>query len=329
MGEMEVDFEFVSPMEEPANSFILAAEDHLTELYGAPDSQLPREVSCPPDGGHLIGWLSGIRVAGGGFTRHDERTAEIRRMYVVPEERSRGIARLLLTAIGLQRECMLNEGRRNRTSRPSITSGPMVVIDVYADVWCPFAHVGLRTFAMRRDESGRHDAIMRVRAWPLELVNGEPLDPQATAEHVRDLRREVAPDLFVGFDPQHFPRSTLPALAVAAAAYRHGDRTGEAVSLAIRDALFEQGSDISRSDVLQRIADAHGVYGTDEEDREAVLGDWQEGRSRGVRGSPHFFCGDLQAFCPALDITKDHEGRLHVERNTEALGAFLDACFRT
>lgn len=174
---------------------------------------------------------------------------------------------------------------------------------------------------------GRHDIIMRVRAWPLELVNGEPLNAQDTAEHVADLRREVAPDLFVGFDPQHFPASTLPALVVAAAAYRHDDQTGETVSLALRDALFEQGIDISRSDVLQGIANTHGVYGADERDRETVLADWTEGQARGVKGSPHYFCGDLEAFCPALDVTRDEEGHLHVERNTEVLGAFLDACF--
>jgi GNAT superfamily N-acetyltransferase len=99
MGLMDFQFQFSSPTEEPANSLIQAAEDHLTELYGAPDSQLPRGVFSPPDGGYLIGRENGRPVAGGGFTRHDSITAEIRRMYVVPQERSRGLARLLLTAI--------------------------------------------------------------------------------------------------------------------------------------------------------------------------------------------------------------------------------------
>jgi putative acetyltransferase len=96
---VEVDFQLTSPIEEPAASFLQAAEDHLTSLYGAPDSLLSRDVFCPPEGAYLIGWKSGIAVAGGGFTRHDATTAEIRRMCVVPDERGRGIGRLLLAAI--------------------------------------------------------------------------------------------------------------------------------------------------------------------------------------------------------------------------------------
>lgn len=99
MRFMNLEFRFCTPSEEPADSLIRAAEDHLTKLYGAPDSQLPRLVFSPPDGGYLVAWKDGMFVAGGGFTRHDPVTAEIRRMYVVPQERSRGIARLLLTAI--------------------------------------------------------------------------------------------------------------------------------------------------------------------------------------------------------------------------------------
>jgi len=99
MVPMDVVFQFSSPTEEPANSLIQAAEDHLPDLYGTPDSLLSRDVFSPPDGGYLIGWENAVHLAGGGFTHHDPTTAEIRRMYVVPEQRSRGIARLLLTAI--------------------------------------------------------------------------------------------------------------------------------------------------------------------------------------------------------------------------------------
>ena len=43
----------------------------------------------------------------------------------------------------------------------------------------------------------------------------------------------------------------------------------------------------------------------DESDSAGVLVDWHEGVRRGVLGSPHFFCGDTDVFCPSLDITKD------------------------
>lgn len=204
----------------------------------------------------------------------------------------------------------------------------MAVIEVYADIWCPFTHVGLRSVVRRREQLGRDDVIVRVLSWPLELVNGTPLDPMITADHVDDLRAQVAPDLFAGFDPEHFPRTTLPALAVAAAANRQDGRIGEAVSLALREALFERGLDVSQSDVLADVASAHGIASIDVEDDEAVQREWHEGESRGVKGSPHFFYGDINVFCPSLDISTDEEGHLRLRRNIELLNVFLADCFR-
>jgi predicted DsbA family dithiol-disulfide isomerase len=203
----------------------------------------------------------------------------------------------------------------------------MAVIEVYADIWCPFTHVGLRTVVRRRSELGRADVAIRVRSWPLELVNGAPLDVDATAAHVEELREQVAPNLFAGFDPNRFPRTTLPALALASAAYRKDDGTGEAVSLALRDALFEKGRDISRPDFLTNLAQTYGLNDGDAADVGEVLADWHQGESRGVKGSPHFFCGDVEAFCPSLIITKDEVGRVHIERSVEPLDAFLEECF--
>jgi len=201
-------------------------------------------------------------------------------------------------------------------------------IDVYADIWCPFAHLGLRSVVRRRNELGRGDVTVRVRAWPLELVNGQPLDPTTTAEHVGALRAQVAPDLFKRFDLHHFPTTSLPALALAAAAYRRDDTTGETLSLALRDALFEEGRDISDPAVLARVANVHGVGHPIPEDDKAVRSEWQQGKSRGVKGSPHFFCGEVEAFCPSLDIAKDGDGELHIRRNMETLDAFLAECFK-
>jgi predicted DsbA family dithiol-disulfide isomerase len=204
----------------------------------------------------------------------------------------------------------------------------LTAIDVYADIWCPFAHVGLRAVVRRRTELGRGDVVVRVKAWPLELVNRRPQDPAMMAEHIRALRAQVASDVFTDFDPAHFPTSSLPALALAAAAYRRGDRSGEAVSLALRNALYEEGRDISDPAVLTDIASVHGVGPVTADDENAVLADWEEGKSRGVKGSPHFFCGEADMFCPSLDITKDSDGELHIRRNMHALDALLAECFK-
>lgn len=96
---MDIEFLASSAADEPACVLLQAAEQVLTEMYGAPDTELRHELFSAPDGGYLIGWERSVAIAGGGFTRHDATTAEIRRMFVVPHARSRGVARLLLQAI--------------------------------------------------------------------------------------------------------------------------------------------------------------------------------------------------------------------------------------
>ncbi len=178
------------------------------------------------------------------------------------------------------------------------------MIEVFADILCPFTHLGLRRLVERRAEAGRTVPVLHVRAWPLELVNGEPLDGDFVGEEVVALREHVAPDLFGGFDSARFPSTSLPALTLVAAAYRRSARLGEQVSLALRDALFEEGVDIGTVDVLAEIAATHGLDAPEVEDRDAVTADLAEGRRRGVEGSPHFFLGSEGFFCPSLEITR-------------------------
>lgn len=200
-------------------------------------------------------------------------------------------------------------------------------LEVYADVWCPFAHVGLRAARVVRDQRATRPVPMVIRAWPLELVNGVAMDPTKTAEHVRELREQVAPELFVGFDQANFPSTSLPALALAARAYRVDESTGEAVSFALRDALFELGQDIADRGVLEELGGRFGVDLGPERDLDAVHEDWRSGQARGVKGSPHFFCANSNAFCPALDIERDAQGHLQLRRASSQLEAFLEECF--
>jgi 2-hydroxychromene-2-carboxylate isomerase len=204
------------------------------------------------------------------------------------------------------------------------TPGP--TIEVFADIWCPFTHVGLRTIEEQRARRGRTDVSIWVRAWPLELVNGAPLDPAVTKEHADDLRGQVAPNLFRHLDLDRFPRSTLDALALANRAYRTDLQVGERVSFALRDALFEEGRDISDRATLESVASDLGVVMPEESDRAGVLADWSEGVRRGVLGSPHFFCGDTDVFCPSLDITKDPIEGLSIVRDGSRLTEFLARC---
>lgn len=205
-------------------------------------------------------------------------------------------------------------------------SGAPEAIEVYADVWCTFAHVGLRMIAAQRSAAGREDVPIIVRGWPLELVNGAPMDPAKVMEHVHELQEHVAPHLFAHVDPDHFPTSTLGALALVECAYRHDVATGERAAFLVRDALFEQGRDIADAGVLASLADELGIEGPRPEDHAAVLARHEEGRRRGVIGSPHFFHGDRDAFCPSLDIQRTEHG-LVVHADTTALQEFLQRAF--
>ena len=89
-----------------------------------------------------------------------------------------------------------------------------MIVDVWADVVCPFTHVGLVRLTQRRDAAGT-DTRFRAHAWPLEWVNGRPLDPTFVAEEIAALRDQVAPELFAGFAVAAFPATSVPEIGRA------------------------------------------------------------------------------------------------------------------
>ena len=198
-------------------------------------------------------------------------------------------------------------------------------MEVFADVWCPFAHVGLTRLVQRRTQLAA-PPLLHVRAWPLELVNGEPLDADKVGEEIDALQATVAADLFQGFDRATWPTTTLPALRLAAAAHRRAPALGETVALDLRRRLFERGQDISAPEVLRVVADEHGVADEDATAIDAIEEDLTDGRARGVIGSPHFFTPSGDFFCPSLQIEHTDDG-LHIEYEPDELERFLAACF--
>lgn len=201
----------------------------------------------------------------------------------------------------------------------------MTDIEVYADIACPFTHVGLRRFVARRAELGREDVRLIVRSWPLEIVNGAPMDPAFIAEEVDEIRGQLGDDVFVGFREDAFPATSMPALALAAAAYEESVELGERVSLEVRDLLFEQGVDIADPATLSRLADRFGIK-ADLIDDQRVRADHAAGLKRGVVGSPHFFTPAGDYFCPALDVSRDDQGNLVVTADPESFDRFFVAC---
>jgi predicted DsbA family dithiol-disulfide isomerase len=201
------------------------------------------------------------------------------------------------------------------------------VIEVFADIWCPFTHVGLKLVAGQLRDRGRQDVTIRVRSWPLEWVNGRPMDPNATLDHINELRDQVSTEFFSGFDASRFPHSTVPVLALVAHAYTAELTLGQALSFEVRDWLFERGLDVSEPDTLAAIARSFGLGTPDPDDYAAVVSEWKEGRRLHVAGSPHFFCAGTSVFCPSLQISKNSQsGGKTIETNLSRLHAFLDRC---
>jgi 2-hydroxychromene-2-carboxylate isomerase len=153
------------------------------------------------------------------------------------------------------------------------------------------------------------------------------MDPAKVSEHAQQLRRQVSPQLFSGLDTAHFPHSTIPVLALVAKAYKRGWQIGQAISFRVRDWLFEAGHNVAEPDVLGRLAASFGLTGPEPDDYAAVAADWNVGLTRGVLGSPHFFCGKTNLFCPSLDITQSpgSEGKT-IRLNLDRLELFLGEC---
>jgi GNAT superfamily N-acetyltransferase len=75
-------------------------QGEYVDRYGGPDTTPVQPVEfAPPDGGFYVAYLDGVAVGCAGFRRVDSRVAEIKRMYVRPTWRRRGLARHLLKGI--------------------------------------------------------------------------------------------------------------------------------------------------------------------------------------------------------------------------------------
>ncbi len=99
----ELRFALRDPEEPPASELLAAMRSELIGAYddaGRLDNPplRPAELRAP-DGAYYVGYEGPEAVAGGGLRRLGDGVAEIKRMYVRPEARSRGVAAALLRAL--------------------------------------------------------------------------------------------------------------------------------------------------------------------------------------------------------------------------------------
>ena len=94
--------ETVSLADAEVEALTAASIAEIDARYGGePGSGAPPrpEEFAPPAGTFLLARLDGRPAGCGGLCRQDAETAEVRRMYVMPEARGRGIGRVLLTGL--------------------------------------------------------------------------------------------------------------------------------------------------------------------------------------------------------------------------------------
>lgn len=107
---------------EPGRSLLAAMAAELDRLYaklpGSLDSvPATPEQMAPPSGSFIVLRRGGRALACGGVKKLDPETAEIKRMYVVPEARGEGLGRALLDALE-------EEVRRLGYARVRLDTGP-------------------------------------------------------------------------------------------------------------------------------------------------------------------------------------------------------------
>lgn len=101
-----LDFRPVPLDQEPARALAAAMREEMRVLYEGLDLDSPEMPKAgaaelgPPGGTFLVGFeQDGTPVCCGGVKELPDRTCEIKRMYVVPEARGRGVAGALLRAL--------------------------------------------------------------------------------------------------------------------------------------------------------------------------------------------------------------------------------------
>jgi GNAT superfamily N-acetyltransferase len=98
----EIEFASADVDAGPGGELAQAMRDEMAVMYDGLEldgdsmpAAGPAELS-PPGGMFIVGNVEGVPVCCGGVKRLDDRTCEIKKMYVVPAFRGRGVARKLL-----------------------------------------------------------------------------------------------------------------------------------------------------------------------------------------------------------------------------------------
>jgi predicted DsbA family dithiol-disulfide isomerase len=171
------------------------------------------------------------------------------------------------------------------------------VLTVFSDLHCPWAYVF--SIRLRRARAGADQPPVAWRCWPLELVNRRGTPWETLSQEIPVLT-QLEPDHFAPPRRETWPSTLLPAMeALQVAGELGGAQAADRFDELARRAFFLERRDLSIRPTLLDLAAEAGLDREAFQDafdggghRRSVVADWQEGRRRGVEGSPHAFLPD-------------------------------------
>jgi predicted DsbA family dithiol-disulfide isomerase len=180
------------------------------------------------------------------------------------------------------------------------------LLTVFSDLHCPWAYVF--SIRLRRHRAALGAPPVAWRCWPLELVNERGTTWSTLSSEIPVLA-QLEPDHFAAPRRETLPSTLLPAMeALKVAAELGGAGGADRFDEAARRAFFLDRRDLSLRPTLLDLAVEAGLERAAFRDafdggghRREVIADWDEGRRRGVQGSPHAFLPDgTGAFNPGI-----------------------------
>lgn len=140
------------------------AQAHYRELYGGPDVSVMEAAHFEPPGGHfVVGYLDGVPVATGGWRRLGDRpglpsakAAEIKRMFVAPSARGRGLSRVILAELEASSRAANLDWLVLETGEPQTSAVRLYRSSGYTDIdGTPYGHYVGHLFVVHLGKSLR------------------------------------------------------------------------------------------------------------------------------------------------------------------------------
>jgi len=173
----------------------------------------------------------------------------------------------------------------------------MPTIEVWSDLLCPFAYVGLLRLRRARERLGLSDVLLEHHTFPLELFDG-PHPRRGTdteAVGLGQIEPEAGFRVWTAADDL-YPHTVLLAAEAVHAASAQSLTAGEELDLALRRAFWAESRSICHRQVILDVAagvpqvDVAGLAAAldDGRHRKQVMADFAVASTDAIPGSPTF-----------------------------------------